>query len=52
MNIAPTISDQARWRKVLQQQKIANARRWLSMLEKAAIRQRWFTRIMIIFCGP
>ncbi|MCB9010042.1 MAG: tetratricopeptide repeat protein [Ardenticatenaceae bacterium] len=36
MNIAPTISDQARWRKVLQQQKIANARRWLSMLEKSS----------------
>lgn len=33
MGLYPAIVDQARWRNVLKQQKIANAQRWLNILE-------------------
>lgn len=33
MTIAPPISQKAKWRTVLQQQKLANAQRWLAILE-------------------
>ena len=33
MGFAPAISNQARWRTVLRQQKLANAKRWLAILE-------------------
>ena len=36
MSIAPTISEKAKWRNVLQQQKLANAQRWLNILETSA----------------
>lgn len=35
MTIAPAISQKAKWRNVLEQQKLANAQRWLEILEKS-----------------
>ncbi len=36
MSLAPPISQKAKWRNVLQQQKLANAERWLAILEASA----------------
>lgn len=36
MSIAPPISQKSKWRNVLQQQKLANAQRWLAILEMSA----------------
>lgn len=36
MELSAPISDQARWRSVLKQQRLANARRWLEILESSA----------------
>ncbi|MAT97933.1 MAG: hypothetical protein CL608_12375 [Anaerolineaceae bacterium] len=36
MSTAPAISEKARWRNVLQQQKLANAQRWFEILETSA----------------
>lgn len=36
MGVAPSISQKAKWRNVLQQQKLANAQRWLTILETSA----------------
>ncbi len=35
MDISPPISHKTKWRNVLQQQKLANAKRWLEILEKS-----------------
>jgi hypothetical protein len=36
MGISPPISHKTKWRNVLQQQKLANAQRWLTILETSA----------------